>query len=177
LIQMNLKDFNFIFWPDGLPPNRKPQTKKGIGLVWVDAKNRVHIGCEDSPLSSLSLNNIQKFITEYNLKNIVIVDTFSGVEEPAYVKDHVNRSGINLLRSHTPFGKGPMFPDMSHIYTAIDDLKAVVVHTLGPNYWDQKATTNHIWSRWSGIVAPVFHYFDLNVATINQEALRKVEII
>jgi hypothetical protein len=97
----------------------------------------------------------------------LFIDKIIGTNEIICITDHVNRSGKNFLRSNTPEGELPQFPDMSKIYNELEGFEKAVVHTIGSERLTKlKADDNYIYSELVGLIAPVAHYIGIKVFAI-----------
>lgn len=112
---------------------------------------------------------------KYDLKELLILDRVNGTDKIISVADHVNRSGLNFLRSKTPEGDYPQFPDMSKIYNDIDGLEKLIVHTIGPERFEnQQADENIIYSELVGLITPVAHYVGIKISAIGSKNIQNI---
>jgi len=99
---------------------------------------------------------------KYKFSSITILDRHKGNKKEICVLDHINKSGYNFLYKKTPFKDYPTFPDMSQIYNPIRNLDSSIVHTVGPERF-QNTEKEYITSEIIGLVAPVWHYVKVKV--------------
>ena len=127
---------------------------KGVRYIWPDSITA----------DIINPRNLRELKTEWGLTRLLIIDRISGIEHPTYIADHVNRSGMNFLIGRTPYESHPQFPDISRIYQRSDDLKAIMVHTVGPHRFGHYLNDNRQhWSEGVALCAPVAHYIGLSI--------------
>ena len=100
---------------------------------------------------------------KYFISEITIFDRIKGISKNIWIKDHINRSGLNFLSGKTPFKKLPMFPDVSKIYQPIKGLNGVTVHTVGPERFRETSIKKAVVSESIALVAPIWYYIGVNV--------------
>ena len=112
----------------------------------------------------ISPETMYELIKKFNIKKIVLLDRIKGNKKHIEIKDHINKSGINLLIGKTPFGEGPVFPDMSRIYSYENDKILQTVSTIGPERFKKtKSIKRETYSEAIGIIAPLWHYFGVKI--------------
>ena len=122
------------------------------------------ISPKDKLEKSVSLKTIYKLIKKFNIKEVVLLDRIKSHKKKITIKDHINKSGVNLLIGKTPFGGGPVFPDMSRIYSYKKTDKLETVSTIGPERFKKtNSIKGEIYSESIGIVSPIWHYFGVNI--------------
>lgn len=168
---MRLTEFTTVFWPDRKPEYSESSSITAQYFRHVLVDKRIHIFPGYSSVQDLNLDSIEELITALNIRDLLIVDRIWGAGEPICVADHVNRSGINFLRGKTPRGGRPMFPDMSKIYTTIDGLKPITVHTIGPEADPKSILSDRPLSKWAGIWTPAFSYLGVRTGVVNHRAM------
>ena len=57
--------------------------------------------------------------------------------------------------------------DMGHIYKPIQNLKQVLVHTVGPERFSSETGIDEIVSEATGLIAPLWHYVGVVVLACN----------
>ncbi len=111
-----------------------------------------------SPTEFLGLKN------KYQIKTVNMFDRTFGIKEKSIIIDHVNRSGVFLLKGNTPLEQRPMFPDMSYVYEKEPSLKSIVVQTLGyDRFKTYKLKEKVFFSEAAAIIATVWHYVGVSV--------------
>ncbi len=126
-----------------------------------------------------------KLKEEFAAGKIVLIDRLADVEHWVVIKDHVSRAGPNFLMGKTPYKDLPRFPDLSHLYQTKKGFEEIVVHTVGPErFQDIQEETDTIWSEAAGLIAPVADYVGLKVTALggdpgktNPEELKKTNTI
>jgi hypothetical protein len=112
-----------------------------------------------------------------DINELLIIDRLKGVDDIVSIIDHINRSGQNYLRSKTPEGPFPQFPDMSKVYNNIDGLKGLVVHTIGEErFLSAKIVKEIVWSEYAGLIVPVAHYVGIKVSALGSENIDNIII-
>ena len=113
---------------------------------------------------SISLKNLDQLKKKLNIGRIYIFDRISGLNKNILITDHINRSGISFLRGETPYGKGPMFPDLSKVYISDKKKQKFVVQTLGPKRFKNPPTEpGSVFSESAAIVATLWYYIGVEV--------------
>lgn len=107
----------------------------------------------------ISPKNYEKIRKKYNIKSVVLVDCLKSKKRFIAIKDHVNKTGYNFLRSKTPFKKRETFPDMSRIYLS---KKGEVVFSIGSSFRDD-LDINHNYTSWVGAIATVWKYIGVDI--------------
>ncbi len=122
-------------------------------------------------LNHISPENFLVLKERINIEDVLIVDRLKGLKKTASIVGHVNRSGISFLRGKTPIKNAQQFPDMSNIYTKIEKIPPVVVHTLSTkDFLKLPKNENYIWSEAIGLVSGVAHYVGMNVFAVGTES-------
>ena len=130
-------------------------------IIWPKKLNSTHI----SPEKFLVLKK------RININDVLIVDRLKGIKKIVSVVGHINRSGTSFLRGKTPIKNAQQFPDMSNVYTKIDEIPPVVVHTLATkDFLKPPRNKNYIWSEAIGLVSSVAHYVGMNVFAVGTES-------
>ena len=116
---------------------------------------------------TINPKNFIQLKKQFKLGKLLLIDRLSGTKDIVNIINHVNRSGQNFLRSKTPEGKYPQFPDMSKIYNKVSGLYTVVVHTTGSKRFQNHPDDENVaWSESVGLIAPVAHYVGIKVFAI-----------
>lgn len=122
-----------------------------------------------NPLSFIELKEKLK------IDELLFIDQIKGADRIITISDHVNISGQNYLRSKTPEGDLPTFPDMSKIYNDVNGFDKAIVYTVG---WErvesEKPDQDKILSESIGIVAPIAHYVGIKVFALGHSNLTEV---
>jgi hypothetical protein len=126
--------------------------------------------------------NPRKFVElkeKLNIDELLFIDQIIGTEKIIIISDHVNKTGQNYLRSNTPEGNRPTFPDMSKIYNTIEGFEKATVYTVGPERFNSIGVEkNKIYSESIGLVAPIAHYVGIKVFAIGcNNTIKALEII
>ena len=103
--------------------------------------------------------NFDKIRLKFKIKSLVLVDYLKSKEKFITIKDHVNKTGYNFLRSKTPFKKGETFPDMSKVYLSKN---GEVVFSVGSSFGDD-LDINHNYTSWIGAIATVWKYIGVDI--------------
>ena len=103
--------------------------------------------------------NFEKIRKKYKIKSLVLVDCLKSKERFITIKDHVNKTGYNFLRSKTPFKKRETFPDMSKVYLSKN---GEVVFSVGSSFGDD-LDLNHNYTSWVGAIATVWKYIGVDI--------------
>ena len=103
--------------------------------------------------------NFEKIRKKYKIKSLVLIDYLKSKKRFITIKDHVNKTGYNFLRSKTPFKKRETFPDMSRIYLS---KKGEVVFSIGSSFRDD-LDINHNYTPWVGAIATVWKYIGVDI--------------
>ena len=103
--------------------------------------------------------NFEKIRKKYKIKSLVLVDCLRSKKRFIAIKDHVNKTGYNFLRSKTPFKKRETFPDMSKVYLS---KKGEVVFSVGSSFGDD-LDLNHNYTSWVGAIATVWKYIGVDI--------------
>ena len=112
---------------------------------------------------NINPKNFIKLKQQFKFKSILILDRTKPSFKNTCVLDHVNRSGFNFLIGSEKIEGYPMFPDMSNIYHPIENLKKIIVHTLGPSRFAQRIKCRNIISEFVGLISPIWHYVGVKV--------------
>jgi len=124
---------------------------------------------------TINPKNFMELKKQFNIEEILMIDRLIGTGDIVSIANHVNRSGQNFLRSKTPEGKYPQFPDMSKIYHDIAEFEKRKVHTIGPERFQNLPTEeNVIWSEAIGLIAPVAHYVGIKVFAVGSEKTEEI---
>ncbi len=116
-----------------------------------------------------------KLKEKLKIDEMLFVDEIKGADKIISITDHVNRSGQNFLRSKTPEGELPQFPDMSKIYNPIKDFDSGIVHTIGAErFKNQQIGNNTIFSAFVGLISPVAHYVGIKIFALGSEDIDKI---
>ena len=122
--------------------------------------------------------NPQSFIelkNQLNINELLLIDKIKGTDKIISITDHVNKSGQNFLRSKTPEGELPQFPDMSKIYNQIKGFNRGIVHTIGAErFKNQQTGNNTIFSALVGLISPVAHYVGIKIFALGSEDIDKI---
>ena len=119
---------------------------------------------------TINPKNLIELKDRLDINELLLIDRLKGIEDVVSIADHINQSGQNFLRSNTPEEPFPQFPDMSKVYNKIEELKNVIVHTIGlERFVTAKIEKDIIWSEYAGLIAPVAHYIGINVSAIGSE--------
>ncbi len=130
----------------------------------VDGRHIVPITFSDESLNPKSFFGLKKM---YDLGSILIIDRLKNTDRDVCIMDHVNKSGTNFLIGKTPYKELPTFPDMSHIYKPIPNLKQVLVHTVGQERFSSETGIDEVVSEATGLIAPLWHYVGVAVFARN----------
>jgi len=130
----------------------------------VDGRHIVPITFSDESLNPKSFFGLKKM---YDPGSILIIDRLKNTDRDVCIMDHVNKSGTNFLIGKTPHKELPTFPDMGHIYKPIQNLKQVLVHTVGPERFSSETGIDEIVSEATGLIAPLWHYVGVVVFACN----------
>jgi len=151
--------------------NKQEHTNHTIG------KLNEHIVFIPNKIDSETINP-KNFLTlkeKYDLKELLIIDRIHGAKKVISIADHINKSGLNFLRSKTPEGDFPQFPDMSKIYNNIDGFDKSIVHTIGPKRFEnQQAHDKIIYSEHVGLIAPVAHYVGIKISALGSKNIKDI---
>ena len=113
---------------------------------------------------NISLNNLDQLKKDLNIEQICIFDRISGLNKNTLITDHINRSGISFLRGETPYKKGPMFPDLSKVYTCDKKKQGVIVQTLGPKRFKKLPSEKGVvFSESAAIFTTLWNYIGVSV--------------
>ena len=96
---------------------------------------------------------------KYKIKSLVLVDYLKSKKKFITIRDHVNKTGYNFLRSKTPFKKRETFPDMSKVYLSKN---GEVVFSVGSSFRDD-LDINHNYTSWIGGIATVWKYIGVDI--------------
>lgn len=119
---------------------------------------------------TINPKNLIELKDRLDINELLLIDRLKGIEDVVFIADHINQSGQNFLRSKTPEGDFPQFPDMSKVYNKIEELKSVTVHTVGrERFVTAKVEKDIVLSEHSGLIAPVAHYVGINISAIGSE--------
>ncbi|MFH1853569.1 MAG: hypothetical protein ABIA75_14630 [Candidatus Neomarinimicrobiota bacterium] len=128
---------------------------------------------EELSAKIVSPGNISQLRDTLLINEIILVDRLQGIDYPACVAGHINRSGTNYLIGRTPYRDLPRFPDMGGIYLPINDLKAINVHTVGSRRFGCLQSRNeYILSEGIALVAMVMHYSGLKIRAVGADPVR-----
>ena len=130
----------------------------------VDGRHIVPIAFSDESVNPKSFFGLKKM---YDPGSILIIDRLKNTDRDVCIMDHVNKSGTNFLIGKTPHKELPTFPDMGHIYKPIQNLKQVLVHTVGPERFSSETGIDEIVSEATGLIAPLWHYVGVVVFACN----------
>ena len=121
--------------------------------------------------NQISPKNFMILKARINIQDVLIVDRLKGLKKIVSIVGHINRSGTSFLRGKTPIKNAQQFPDMSNIYTKIEEIPPVVVHTLTTKgFLKPPKNENHIWSEAVGLVSGIAHYVGMNVFAVGTES-------
>jgi len=130
-------------------------------IIWPKQIDTVHI----SPKNFLVLKE------RFNIEGLLIVDRLKRTKKTVSIVGHINRSGVSFLRGNTPTKNAEQFPDMSHIYSKIEEIPSAVVHTLGQERFSKPHKNETcIWSEAAGPVSCVAHYVGMKVFAVGTES-------
>ena len=121
----------------------------------VDGRQIVPITFSDESINPKSFLCLKE---RYDLDSILIIDRLKNTDTDVCIMEHINRSGTNFLIGRTPHKELPTFPDMGHIYKPIQNLKQVLVHTVGPEHFLNDTDIDGIISEAIGLISPLWHY-------------------
>ena len=119
-----------------------------IGHILMGANISIMSMCGIVALSGVVVND-----------SLVLVDYLKSKERFITIKDHVNKTGYNFLRSKTPFKKRETFPDMSKVYFSKN---GEVVFSVGSSFRDG-LDINHNYTSWIGPIATVWKYIGVDI--------------
>ena len=103
--------------------------------------------------------NFEKIRLKFKIKSLILVDYLKSKKRFITIKDHVNKTGYNFLRSKTPFKKKETFPDMSKVYLS---KSGEVVFSIGSSFRDD-LDINHNYTSWIGAIAIVWKYIGVDI--------------
>ena len=109
--------------------------------------------------SQINPKNFEKIRLKFKIKSLVLVDYLKSKERFITIKDHVNKTGYNFLRSKTPFKKRETFPDMSKVYLSKN---GEVVFSIGSSFGGD-LDINHNYTPWVGAIATVWKYIGVDI--------------
>ena len=136
-------------------------SKYGHNIFFL--KKEITIVPQTFSAESINPSNFLQLKNEILFNSMFIVDRIKPNAGMACIMDHINRSGYNFLVGKTPLNDFPTFPDMTNIYSPIDGLKRIVVHTIGPERFSLEQDLPFIVSEIVGLVSPVWHYIGVRV--------------
>lgn len=145
--------------------NHKIGELNGSILLWPNQVN----------VETINPKNIIELKERCGINDLLLIDRIKGADKTKCIADHVNRSGQNFLRSNTPEGELPQFPDMSKIYNDVEGFEKTIVHTIGlERFEEQQSDDNHIYSELVGLIAPVAHYVGIKVFAIGSKNIENI---
>ena len=109
--------------------------------------------------SHINPKNFEKIREKYKIKSLVLVDYLKSKKKFITIRDHVNKTGYNFLRSKTPFKKRETFPDVSKVYLFKN---GEVVFSIGSSFGDD-LDPNHNYTSWVGAIATVWKYLGVDI--------------
>ncbi len=125
----------------------------------IEYLNHVFVQPLEHTSNHINPNNFENIREKYKIKNLVLIDYLKSKKKIINIKDHVNKTGYNFLRSKTPFKKKETFPDMSKVYLSKD---GEVVFSVGSSFRDD-LDINHNYTSWVGAIATVWKYIGVDI--------------
>jgi len=125
-------------------------------------ENKTYIWPKFFDSDHISPKSLHELKLKHSIENIIIIDRVKNIQSDIQIKDHINKSGLNFLKSKTPYKSFPTFPDVTHIYNHAEKFD-IIVQTLGPDRFNTTTKSEEIISETIGIVAPVWHYIGVAV--------------
>ena len=170
---MNVSSFSHIY----LCSNKEKRFLEETEMLQIAGHNVVNLG-KKKIIWPTKINpdhlSPKKFLVlkeRLNVEDILIVDRLKMTKKTVSIVGHINRSGVSFLRGNTPTKNAEQFPDMSHIYSKIEEIPSAVVHTLGQERFSKPHKNETcIWSEAAGLVSCVAHYVGMKVFAVGTES-------